>query len=251
MIVIAQLPHTVCTEILAGLRVEREISIASTDETLWLRAEAPDAGCLTKIRTLPWNGLFEWAEPDKLVPMGHRLPTSTLPAGLRWHRLSDWLRPATITTVMPGTITENSHLQVSLVHGTSLIRSANLLMTTMDILHDYVDEAPQTRLFRLRFAASGDGRVAIYGEPLLPLSGKFYHCAEGVAVPLGYRIEPTLGGAALTETLSLAPAEIALFHLDGSFERLRQDDFLQLTRSAARLTYERFTMEADTPAPLP
>ncbi len=246
MIVIAQLPHTVRKETLAALRVDNDVSLASTEEALWLRAEAPDSRCLSKIRTLPWTGLFELDEADKLVPFGHRLPTSVLPSELRWHRLSDWLVPANITSVMPGTVSEDSHLRLSLMRGTSLGQTANLLMTTMNALHTYVDQAPLTRLLRLRFAASGDGRVAIFGEPLLPVSGQFYHCSDGIALPLGHRLEPCLSDTALTETLSLAPTEIALFHLDGSFERLRQDDFLQLTRSAVRLTYERFTMEADT-----
>ena len=42
MIVIAQVPHTVSKEMLAGLRVEGDFSIATTEETLWLRVEAPD-----------------------------------------------------------------------------------------------------------------------------------------------------------------------------------------------------------------
>jgi|MDTC01.1.fsa_nt_gb hypothetical protein len=246
MTIVAQLPHTTAKPILARLRVETEVSIARAEGSLWLRAEGPEPSCVQALQALPWLGLFERIAEDKLVPLGSRLPTDSLPSCLRWQRLRDWLVPAPISPCLPGIIDTNAQQALRLIRCTALDQTANVLITDMNALHAYTDHAPLTRLLRLRFAAAGDGRVVILGLPLLPLQGQFHHCQQRMILPLGYRLGPSLSDEALTEILALAPTELALFHLDDSFERLRQDDFLQLTRSAVRLTSARFTIEAST-----
>jgi hypothetical protein len=63
-------------------------------------------------------------------------------------------------------------------------------------------------------------------------------CAEqaGIAVPVGWRFTPDVDFPVVAERLRLRPGDLALFHTDGTWERIAAEHFVKASRSAARLT---------------
>ena len=83
-----------------------------------------------------------------------------------------------------------------------------------------IDTNTQARLDRWHFAVASDGRVVVRGAPLPPMPGILYCEEEGVAVPVGFAFSPRVESAVVGELLELQPHDLALFHADGSWERI-------------------------------
>lgn len=78
--------------------------------------------------------------------------------------------------------------------------------------------------------------MIIRGLPLPPLPGRLYCEAAGVAVQAGYHWEPALEPAVLRIALRLEKADLALLHADGTWDHVRNGDFVAATRAAVRLS---------------
>ena len=102
-----------------------------------------------------------------------------------------------------------------------------------------MDRAVEARLKGLSFAASSDGQVLVWGDPLPSVQGAYFVLDEGLALPLGWELSLPVGGEVVRKALALDEGEFAVMHDDRQIDRLCRDDFLALTRSAVRLTVER------------
>ena len=142
-----------------------------------------------------------------------------------------------------GHLQEHDRGSLELVRSSIADQAPNLMVTTLAVVYDYVNGASEVRLAGLRFAASGDGQAILLGDSLLPVLGKRYYLSEGLALPLGWEMSMPLRGDSIKQCLGLAASELAVIHEDGTFDRLRDDDFLRLTRSSVRLTFERVKMQ--------
>ena len=111
----------------------------------------------------------------------------------------------------------------------------------------YAVAAPQVRLDRWRFAVAGDGRVAVHCQfqsrqvtnlsyILPPLPGQRWVEQEGIAVPAGWTWSPAVETAILRQVFGLAAGDLALWHTDGTWERIAADEFVRSTRTAVRET---------------
>ncbi len=240
--ILIKLPGTVAASALAALR-ESPVEIASDGDSIWLRCEVLSKDLEGLIHRLPHVGIFRLAPNGKVIPLARRLPVDTVPEELLWEPLRTKLTPQLPSVALSGEIRDSDRLTLRLVRVGMKNGKPNMLVSSMEELHCWAERAAESRLRPLRFASSGDGRVALIGQPLPALPGRFYSVNDALAIPLGFALEPALSVASLRRLLQLAPAEYALFREDGSFERLCQDDFLHLTRSAVRLTWERYQLD--------
>jgi hypothetical protein len=122
--------------------------------------------------------------------------------------------------------------------------AASVLLTTLDRWEPYATEAPQVRLDRWQFAVADDGRVIVRGEPLPPLPGQRWVEREGIAVPAGWQWSPPVDAAIVRAVFRLEPGDFALWHTDGTWQRIRARDFVPASRSAARASAEGFRHDA-------
>ena len=106
-------------------------------------------------------------------------------------------------------------------------------------------EAPQVRLDRWRFAVAADGRVAVHGQPLPPLPGRRWVEQEGIAVPAGWTWTPAVEAALLRQVFGLAEGDVALWDVDGAWERIAADEFVRATRAAVRATVKRLELSTE------
>jgi hypothetical protein len=118
---------------------------------------------------------------------------------------------------------------------------ATVLLTTARAFAAYAVAAPLVRLRHLRVAASSDGRAVLRGEPLPPLPGQRYAEHEGIAVPCGFGFSPALEPAVVRTLLDISPDDLALFHEDGSYERIDASSLTRASRGAARATLAALT----------
>ena len=118
-------------------------------------------------------------------------------------------------------------------------QSVGVLLTRRAAWLDYVDTAPQVRLKQWTFAV--DVRddsldVIVRGTPSPPISGIGFVEEQGIAIPAGYTLDPPIEAAVVAEMLMLSLGDLALLHVDGTYEHIAADCFVQARRSAVRLS---------------
>ena len=243
MMIVVRLSSELSEKTLASVRDVEGLDRALGGEprALWLRGSSQE---LDRLRSLPALGLFELRGEHDLVPLGRQLPTDRLPRGLDWRPLREHCRVSMPTAAMPGVLEADwQSVSLTLTRMGQGDQAPDLLLTSLEALHRYVDCVSGARLKGLRFAVSGDGRALLLGRPLLPLLGRGYRVTERLGLPLGYGWSLPVAEQTLRRLLGVDASEWAILHEDGSFDRLRDEDFLDLSRSAVRLTFERYQME--------
>jgi len=229
---IAMPPNEAAT--LGPLRCRGEIEVCGLPEAIWIRGPAADEDLDLKLRALPGRR-FTLLSDNQLVAHGATVPLGYGPEG-PWIRLRQWLTAvlpqAALSGCVAGTVT------LRMVRGGS-VAEANLLIALTEHWRGYIDTAPQVRLDGLAFALSDDGRVVVRGQPLPPLPGERFVESHGLAMPAGFTWEPALASEVVRTALRLPAADLAIFHRDGTWDRVRQEDFVRATRSAVRASLSR------------
>lgn len=215
----------------AALRLKPGIEACESGGDVWLRG--PDGGeeLALELRRLPGADRYDVLEGGVLRSPGKRVPAGKLPEG-PWVAAPAWAQAAPQAGSLPAELTQR--VNARLERGGEE-RPANLLRAPLAAFAAWAAAAPALRLRPLAFAASG-AEALVRGEPLPPLAGTPYAEDGGIAVPCGWTLLPAAGAAAWRERLALAEGDLALFHADGSFERVPATAFVRASRSAARAT---------------
>lgn len=219
---------------LGACRLVPGVEVAEVDGDLWLRGvDLPDSDRL-KFLALPDAVRFDIGPDGALRPEGKLLSAGVLPAA-KW---------VTIREAVPVDLPVSAFAGVRLRPATlrsersDVEAAANAALLSWADWSRYAVAAPRVRLDRWRFARDGGDRVLVCGTPLPPLPSAPYVEQDGVALPAGWRLVPRLPSAAVARILNLAAGDVALFASDGSWERLRGEDFAAASRAAIRLSGE-------------
>jgi len=217
-----------------SLRLRPGVLVGATEDGVWLRGERLTEELELELRKLPSAQRFSIGESGALTPEGARIPRGRLP-DVRWQPLSAWLTPAPQSPALAGRT--DRRIAMRLVRA-DYEAPATVLVTGIAEWSAYASSAPLVRLRRLRFATAVDGRTAVRGDPLPPLLGRRYVERGGVAVPCGFRLSPEVDAATVRLLLEIEADDLALFHEDGSWERIAAAEFVAATRTAARATLD-------------
>jgi hypothetical protein len=237
---------------LAPLRLTRGIEVAEKEPFVWVRGPGDDEKIERLLRALPAVARYEVSTGNRLRNLESRIPSEALPA-LNWQPVNTWLR-VRMPSVDPvlsgakpaeaGTPYERKNPPPHVGgYGVPLriVRSAEehpiaLLMTSLADWREFALTAPEIRLRQLRFAVDGAGNVVVRGKPLPPLPGRHFVLNGNIAVQAGFAWEPAVSADVLSRRLGLSAEALALFHEDGTFSRIEDEQFVPATRSAVRET---------------
>lgn len=223
----------------AALRLRTDILVAEGGGHVWLRGQTLSPELELELRKLPGAERFDLDDAGGLTPRGAHVPTTSLPPELTWQKPDEFFRMTPQPVALAGEPPHRATLRV-VREVAAREREANVLVASLQAWVQYASTAPIVRLRPLRFAASADGRVLVRGAPLPPLAGRRYVEREGVALPGGFAFSPAIDAASVRALLGTDPQSLALFHEDGTCERIDSDEFVPASRSAARATGESF-----------
>jgi hypothetical protein len=239
----AALLPTASAPYLATLRRTEGIEVCEQPGSIWLRG-----GDLELVNSqlcgLPDARRFRCLADGQLVAVDHLVPSGVLPE-CEWTALAKWLTCTLPPTIWPGSTPAGAALR--LVRASTPVEPSLLLLALRE-WQAYVAMAPQVRLERLSFALDSAGRVLVRGRPLPPLDGRRFAEFDDIAVPVGWHWQPAVGAATLRELLGLNARDddprkqqggLALFTSeDCAWEHIPMQAFVQVTRSAVRLSAE-------------
>lgn len=226
---------------LLSLRLESGIEVGTEGTTLWVRGLSAGEQLRRRLDALPASARFVWSPPDRLCPIGSRIPSGRLPE-VRWQPIQSWGTVTLDPGRLPGRVPPRMGLRL-LAGGVE--REAELLQTDLPTLQSYLRDAARIRWARLGFAASVDGRVLVRGTPLPAVPGARWVRSGRVYVPLGHHWSPAVEPAVVEELLTVAANEWVVWlpplpggdERDGGVLRLMEEQFLPLTPSALRATH--------------
>ena len=201
------------TSALASAREMANVEVA-VDEAgqVWLRGPALSEADAERLRRLPCRVRFRLLDdrPDRdagsksgarLVAVRQRVPTRRLPA-LEWKDVDAALVLSSPAAAYPSTT--DRRLSFEWRRSTSP-READVLLTDLDRLLTHVLTTLEARHRGLRFAASNEGGVVVWGAPLPPITGERFATVSrdgdspkdsgsigDVALPLGCELTPGL-----------------------------------------------------------
>lgn len=218
---------------LAFLRAWPGVQLCVESESVWLCAEQLNEEQWDRCRQLPGAARFRVLDDGQLLPVGARVPKGRLPEG-DWQPLAQWfeLRLPQASCAKPAI----GRVGLKLVRSADE-RPASLLLTDISRWVRHAATAPQVRLAKWSFAATAEGQVLIRGTPLPALPGERLVDYEGIVVPAGFYWSPQVDAATVRTLFNLDAGDVALWRSE-NWQRIRQSDWVQATRSAARLTYQ-------------
>lgn len=199
---------------------------------LWLRGDAMSEGISQTLRSLPAAERFQISGDNQLTAWDETVPREQLPDAT-WVPLVRWIDLQLPMAAFAAPVKERVPL---VLVRSDVPRDTNLLRTNWSTWYDYATSAPQIRLNQCSFALSDGQEVLVRGAVIPPLAGERFAERHGVAIPVGFRLEPELEGETLRSALELQTGELAVFHQDGSMEVVPESAFVHATRSAVRLT---------------
>jgi len=221
---------------LGGVRNLPGLQVAEASGQLWLRGLPPTGEQPLAVRALPAHTAYTLDAQGRLFPAGSATPVARLPE-LSWQAIQSFVPLEMPTAALPA--------QGALPYRPRLLASNRAepgagLLTTLAAWQAYAESAPEIRLQPLRFAVAADGRVLLLGTPLPPLPGQELWQQESLLLPAGFDLEAPLLGPLLAQKLNPANDGLVLLGEDGSWEKVALDNLVPATRSAVRLTVERF-----------
>ncbi|MFC0513869.1 hypothetical protein ACFFGT_06650 [Mucilaginibacter angelicae] len=206
---------------------------AATDEgNIWLRGITPAAKPDTLLASLPVVQSYVLDAEDRLFPAGSLTPTGKLKP-LHWQPIKAFIPVKMPVSAMPGTAPAKIQLQLS---RSGQVQEPFALLVSLDDWKAYAETAPLTRLGRLQFAVSPSGNTLITGSPLPLLKGKGHWQNGQMLLPLGFDFDPPAIASLIADALGADNNHYILFDSDGGYEYIPIADFVQVTRSAVRLT---------------
>lgn len=225
---------------LSSLRLEPDIEVAVDGASVWVRGSDAGDGLRHRLDALPASARFVWWPPDRLCPVGSRIPSMALPA-VRWQALQSWLRVGAEPGRLPGRIAGRVGLRLV---ESGVERQPELLRADLGALREYLRGAARVRWSRLGFAGSLDGSVLVRGTPLPAVPGQRWVRLGRVYVPVGFHWSPAVEPAVVEQLLAVAANEWIVWlapvpdgvAVAGNFLRLTEEQFVPLTPSAVRAT---------------
>ena len=229
---------------LAGLRLTADVEgLVEQQHQLWLRGPVLSQFLAARLRSCPGLQLYQPDSQGILWQHGSRLPAGTEPAG-SWKpvaRLFSLELPAAAFAARV-----DSAVPLRLARGGSP-GTAGMLRANWSDWATFALAAATARLDALAFAVGPAGAMLIRGTPLPPVPGEQLVVSLGLAVPCGWQFVPPVSPAVVRDLLQLDSDELAVFTTDGQYDSLREEHFVQASRSAVRQTQQQLRARDSRP----
>tara|TARA_R110002096_G_scaffold316010_6_gene510322 strand:+ start:7920 stop:8666 length:747 start_codon:yes stop_codon:yes gene_type:complete len=214
-----------------NLRTVAGVEAALGAGVVWLRGSSNDEALPVELARLSAQ-VFRWLPPDGLALLESEIPVARLPE-LEWRPLCEMTRPTVEQLLLPGKLSQR--LALRLTPSGKVDCEPNVLQTSLSDLEKWVGSSAEIRWKELRFAAGYDGTVIVRGTPIPSLPGSRYFESDGVAIPLGQRLDPPVPSSVLAQAMQLVSGDLGIFRGE-HWERIEGANFVPVSRAAVRLT---------------
>ncbi len=212
-----------------ALRLRDSVEACDAGDHVWLKSNGGRAEEIDRIlRCIPDAVRYAADDGGTITRVGRRIPEGRLPDG-PWSPFSSVVRFCPQPAAMPARAGPSAPLRLVRMQQEE---SPSAVVISLREWVDYADVAARVRLEQLRFAVSGDQRALILGSPSPSLRGLYYCDRHGLLLPCGYGWAPRVESEIVRRCMRLSPGDLALFAMDGSYERIPAESVIPASRSA-------------------
>jgi hypothetical protein len=223
-------------EALGAVRTLEGLRALNLDGMIWLRGIPELEKADRRVRKLPAQKTYRLGEGNLLFPIGGSTPEGKLPVG-EWREIAEFVPVENPVSAMPGQIRAKLPFRLQ---RSEVPREGEAMLIGMEKLKSYADSAPAHRLGVLKFAVSAESEALVIGTPLPAIPGREFWMTDLLLIPGGYDLEYPVMAGTVSERLNPIKDAVIMLHPDGSWEKIEWEDFVSASRSAIRLTANKF-----------
>lgn len=224
-------------ELLSPIRPWDNLKVAFEGQDIWVTGFSFLQIESLEVKSNPYIEVF-YAEGPKLFPKNSQLPAGNIPS-LLW---------TPIRRAFPVKLPKFNHnyfgieesLSVNIVAAEGE-RAPHALLTTLSILGEYLNRAPEVRMKSIEWIVLGNDQALLLGKPLLPIPGKAYWKVEDMLLPVGYDFEFPILASYINQGLNPEYDSWILWQQDTQYLRIPKEKMKKLSVGSYRLTLDTLT----------
>lgn len=221
--------HLKDQESLGLVRCLPQLQAATEGDWIWLRGLNSEK-LSPQIQQLPARQSFILDANNHLFPIGKITPIGKLPS-LKWKRLTEFLKVELPVSALPAQVSKTQAIRLKKA---DVAKESVALLSDITTWKDYAHQASNIRLQVLKFAASNEGRVLIWGTPLPNIPGQTFWWTEHCFLPNGYDFDLPIVAKILVKKMELEGESALLFDKMGNWQEIDLEDFVEARRTAIR-----------------
>ena len=220
---------------LAPLRKWSNLKVAFDKNQIWITNFDHNQIESIEVKSVPYKTLF-YRKGSKLFLLNSLLPDRNEPSFL-WTPIERAF-PLEIKNANHNYFGIEEKISIKLVHD-ELEREAEVLLTDISSLENYLISSPQVRLKNLTWVILGTSEVLIFGKPLLPINGTVFWKNQEAIIPVGYNFELFNLSQIINKKINSNKTAWVIWFKDATYFSLEKNQIMPLTLSSFRKTKQK------------
>ncbi|MFK7776025.1 MAG: hypothetical protein AB8F94_28130 [Saprospiraceae bacterium] len=223
---------------LAPLRKWGNLKVSFDKDQIWVTNFDHHQIESIEVKSVPYKTIF-YRKESKLFLLNSLLPDRNEPNFL-WTPIERAF-PLEIKNANHNYFGIEEKVTVKLVRD-ELEREAEILLTNISTLENYLNTAPAIRLKNLTWVVIGTSEVLIFGKPLLPISGTVFWKNQEAIIPVGYNFELSILSETINKKLNSNKTTWVIWFKDATYFALEKSQLMPLTLSSFRKTKQKLSI---------
>ena len=223
---------------LAPLRKWSNLKVAFDKDQIWVsnfdhyQIESID------VKSVPYKTIF-YRKDSKLFLLNSLLPDRNEPSFL-WTPIERAF-PLEIKNANYNYFGIEEKVTIKLVRD-EVEREAEVLLTDISTLENYLNSAPEIRLKNLTWVVIGTSEVLIFGKPLLPINGTVFWKNQDAIIPVGYNFELSILSETINKKINANKSAWVIWFKDATYFSLEKSQLMPLSLSSFRKTKQKIAI---------
>lgn len=219
---------------LAPLRKWSHLKVAFDKNQIWITNFDHAQIESIEVKSVPYKTIF-YRKDSKLFLLNSLLPERNEPSFL-WTPIERAF-PLEIINANHNYFGIEEKIAVKLIRE-EVERAAEVLLTNISTLENYLNAAPAIRLKNLTWTVVGETEVLIFGKPLLPISGTVFWKNQEAIIPVGYNFELPMLSEAINKKINAEQNTWVIWFKDGTYFSIDKSQLMPLSLSSFRKTMQ-------------
>lgn len=222
-------------EDLAPLRKWSNLKVAFDKDQIWVTNFEHHQIESIEVKSVPYKTLF-YRKDSKLFLLNNLLPDRNEPSFL-WTPIERAF-PLEIKNGNYNYFGMEEKIAIKLVREEEE-REAEVLLTDISTLENYLNTTPAIRLKNLTWTVIGETEVLIFGKPLLPITGTVFWKNQELIIPVGFNFELAILSKTINNKINAAKSAYVIWFRDATYFTLEKSQLMPLTLSSFRKTKQK------------
>lgn len=222
---------------LTYIRHWQNLKLGNEDNTIWVKGFDDNQVNSIPVKSLPAKTIY-YEKAGKLFLLNSLLPERNVPAVL-WTPI-DRALSVTLPSFNHNYFGVIEKIKFALVPQHTEA-AAVAMITDINTLRAYVEDAPGIRLERIRWCIFNFNQALLLGWPLLPIPGIAFWERNNMLLPAGFDFEFAVLEEVISKSINPDGAHLILWNTDSSYCAVAKNDVQPLSRSSFRMSYNQLS----------